>query len=75
MYAIKAVYDGENFKPKEPIPVNEEYEVVITFTTPINNLSREKKFSNREKNKIKKSLYGILPPDIDLEKSRMERLS
>ena len=31
MQAIKAVYDGVNFKPKQPIPVNGQYEVVITF--------------------------------------------
>jgi predicted DNA-binding antitoxin AbrB/MazE fold protein len=36
MYAIKAVYDGNSFKPEEPIPVEGKYEVVITFTKPIN---------------------------------------
>jgi len=35
MYAIKAVYDGTNFKPKQPISVKGEYEVVITFIEPI----------------------------------------
>ncbi len=35
MYAIKAIYDGNTFKPSEPIPVTGEYEVVITFTTPL----------------------------------------
>ncbi|MCL2412394.1 MAG: hypothetical protein FWC97_12210 [Treponema sp.] len=35
MYAISAIYDGNNFKVKEPIPVKERYEVVITFTNPI----------------------------------------
>jgi hypothetical protein len=35
MYAIKAVYDGNSFKASEPIPVAGEYEVVITFTSPI----------------------------------------
>jgi predicted DNA-binding antitoxin AbrB/MazE fold protein len=37
MYAIKAIYDGSNFKPTEPIPVKEKYEVVITFTNPVRN--------------------------------------
>jgi len=37
MYLINAVYDGTEFKPRESIPVNEEYEVVITFTTPVKN--------------------------------------
>ena len=31
MHAIKAVYDGVNFKPKQAIPVQGQYEVVITF--------------------------------------------
>ena len=31
MQAIKAVFDGVNFKPKEPIPVEGKYEVIITF--------------------------------------------
>ena len=35
MYAVKAIYDGNNFKFEEPLPVNEGYEVVITFTNPI----------------------------------------
>jgi predicted DNA-binding antitoxin AbrB/MazE fold protein len=35
MYAIKAIYDGNYFKPEEPIPVKGKYEVVITFTNPI----------------------------------------
>jgi predicted DNA-binding antitoxin AbrB/MazE fold protein len=36
MYAIKAIYDGNYFKPQEPVPVEGKYEVVITFTKPIN---------------------------------------
>ena len=35
MNAIKAIYDGESFKPMQPIPVNEDYEVIITFVRPI----------------------------------------
>ena len=31
MQAIKAVYDGVDFKPKQAIPVSGQYEVVITF--------------------------------------------
>ena len=36
MYAVKAIYDGVNFKPRQPISVNGQYEVVITFLEPIN---------------------------------------
>ncbi|MCL2147298.1 MAG: DUF2281 domain-containing protein [Synergistaceae bacterium] len=35
MYAIKAIYDGAGFKPMQPIPVKENYEVVITFIEPV----------------------------------------
>ena len=37
MYAIKAIYDGTNFKLMQPIPVKEAYEVVITFLEPVKN--------------------------------------
>ena len=35
MTAIKAIYDGINFKPLHPVPVKGNYEVVITFLEPI----------------------------------------
>jgi len=35
MQAIKAVFDGVNFKPKQAIPVSEQYEVIITFVEPV----------------------------------------
>ena len=35
MYAIKAIYDGTDFKPMQPIPVKETYNVVITFVEPV----------------------------------------
>jgi len=35
MYAVKAIYDGNNFKFQEPLAIREDYEVVITFTNPI----------------------------------------
>jgi predicted DNA-binding antitoxin AbrB/MazE fold protein len=37
MYAVKAIYDGVNFKPKQPISIKEAYEVVITFIEPVVN--------------------------------------
>jgi len=36
MFAVKAIYDGINFKPKHPIPVSGTYEVIITFVEPAN---------------------------------------
>ena len=35
MTAIKAIYDGINFKPLHPIPVKGNYEVLITFLEPL----------------------------------------
>ena len=34
MQAIRAVYDGINFTPKQPIPVQGIYDVIITFLEP-----------------------------------------
>jgi predicted DNA-binding antitoxin AbrB/MazE fold protein len=41
MQAINAIFDGNYFKPTEPIPVKGKYEVVITFTKSID--TKEKK--------------------------------
>jgi hypothetical protein len=35
MYAVKAIYDGNNFRLDEPIPIKGKYEVAIAFTNPI----------------------------------------
>ncbi|MCL2168685.1 MAG: hypothetical protein FWB74_01505 [Defluviitaleaceae bacterium] len=35
MFAVKAIYDGTTFKPVEPISVDGEYEVIITFVEPV----------------------------------------
>ncbi|MCL1833385.1 MAG: antitoxin VapB family protein [Leptospirales bacterium] len=37
MYTVKAIYDGHNFKAVDPIPVKGKYEVIITFTKPVEN--------------------------------------
>ena len=37
MYAVNAIYDGTTFKPVQPIPVKENYKVVITFIEPVSN--------------------------------------
>jgi len=42
MQAINAIFDGNMFKPVEPIPFKEKYEVVITFTKPINNIDKKR---------------------------------
>jgi hypothetical protein len=35
MQTISAIFDGNYFKPLEPVPVEGKYEALITFTRPI----------------------------------------
>jgi len=35
MYAVKAIYDGYNFKLDEPAPIEGKCEVIITFMKPV----------------------------------------
>jgi hypothetical protein len=34
MFAVKGIYDGVSAKPKEKVPFDENYEVIITFIKP-----------------------------------------
>ena len=64
MQTIKAIYDGISFKPTQPIPVKENYEVFITFVEPIKeNKKRIMEFAGIWKNK----------DVIDLEQIMIER--
>jgi len=64
MHAIRAIYDGINFKPMQPIPVKENYEVIITFIEPV-----------KENRKNIMEFAGIWKNNniIDLEKIMAER--
>jgi len=42
MQSINAIFDGNYFKPIEPIPVKGKYEVVITFTKSIDTKDKKK---------------------------------
>jgi len=43
MLAIQGIYDGVSIKPKEAIPFDEEYEVLITFLKPkVQKIAKEK---------------------------------
>jgi predicted DNA-binding antitoxin AbrB/MazE fold protein len=42
MQTINAIFDGNYFKPLEPIPVEGKSEVLITFTKPINTKSTKR---------------------------------
>jgi len=41
MYAVKAIYDGVNFKPSQPIAVKGRHEVIITFLEPVTDIGTE----------------------------------
>ena len=57
MQTIKAIYDGTNFKPMQPIPVKENYEVVITFIAPIKKDAAE---TEQPKKLPRSTAYGLL---------------
>ena len=42
MQSINAIFDGNFFKPIDPIPVKGKYEVVITFTKSIDTKDKKK---------------------------------
>jgi len=77
MLAIQGVYDGVSIKPKEAIPFNEEYEVVITFLKPkIQEIAKEKQNDIAERLAIAESLFGILPSTItddEIKEARYKR--
>jgi len=77
MLAIQGVYDGVSIKPKEVIPFNEEYEVLITFLKPKSQKVAEEKQNNiAERLAIAESLFGILPSTItddEIKEARYKR--
>jgi len=42
MYAIKAIYDGVDFKPEQPIPVKGRQKVIITFLGPEEDMAQKR---------------------------------
>ena len=67
MQAIRAIYDGVGFKAKQPIPVQEQYEVVITFLEPL----KKKRLPEYEpKNIFDLSGLNLLSDDYDYKKMR-----
>ena len=83
MQAIKAVFDGSNFKLSQPVPVQGQYEVVITFVEPIKPVyasgANERTSNHDELNKRRemlKSLKGCMKGvEVDLAKIREERIA
>ena len=73
MLAIQGIFDGVAIKPKETIPFNEEYEVVITFLRPKRNKAKEKD-DIAKRLAIAESLFGILPSTVTDMEVKEERL-
>ena len=75
MLAIQGIYDGVAIKPKEAIPFDEEYEVVITFLRPKDEDHSEEDDSDiAERLSVIDSLIGILPPTVTDEEIKEERM-
>jgi hypothetical protein len=74
MLAIQGVYDGVAIKPKETIPFNEEYDVVITFLKPKAKHALDEKNDVLERLAIIDSLVGALPSTITDEEIKEERM-
>jgi hypothetical protein len=74
MNTIKAIYDGNHFKLEEPIPVEGKYEVIITFTKPINS-SQEKilKYFNTWDDEDVKSINEIIEERANFSFEREEQ--
>ena len=76
MQAIKAIFDGVNFKPKQAIPVSGQYEVVITFIEQIsvNHDTDRPERINREINFLKEiSRLAADSSDEVLDMANFER--
>ncbi|MCL2223943.1 MAG: DUF2281 domain-containing protein [Defluviitaleaceae bacterium] len=61
MYAVKAIYDGVNFKPQQPISVSGKYEVVITFIEPVKDDIAD---DERQKKRPLSELRGFLKDKV-----------
>ena len=73
MQAIKAFFDGSNFRPSQPVPVHGQYEVVITFVEPIKPVYVSGATNHDELSKRRemlKSLKGCMKGvEVDLSKT------
>jgi hypothetical protein len=73
MLVVTGFFDKETFFPDSPVSIPQKKKVIVTIEEETE--TNEKHFSNTEKDVIRKSLFGVLPSNIDLNKERDERLS
>ena len=74
MYAVKAIYDGNTFKPKQPISVTGQYEVIITFVEPVDTDRDENPNFLHRPDASKTPVLGRLNGTIDIPEDFKEPL-
>jgi hypothetical protein len=73
MLVMTGFFDKETFFPDTPVSIPQNKKVVVTIEEEAE--QPVKQFSTAEKDRIRTSLFGVLPPSIDLNQAREERLS
>ncbi|MDR0301932.1 MAG: hypothetical protein LBI04_06440 [Treponema sp.] len=73
MFAVQGIYDDGIVTIREPVPVNNKYDVVVTFLKPaeqtVKDSGQKRKFAALNR------ITGILAnSSMTLEEARMERL-
>jgi predicted DNA-binding antitoxin AbrB/MazE fold protein len=63
MQTVNAIYDGTTFKPMQPIPVKEEYKVIITFIEPV---SKEKVSASKTAKLPRSTSIGFLKGKVKM---------
>jgi hypothetical protein len=73
MLVVTGFFDKETFFPDSPVSIPQKKKVIVTIedcTIEEERETNEKHFSNTEKDLIRKSLFSVLPSNIDLNKER-----
>jgi len=73
MLVVTGVFENERFIPDRPVSIPQKTKVVVTIEEETKNPARY--FSQSEKDAISRSLFGVLPSTVDLDRTREERLS
>jgi hypothetical protein len=73
MYAVRAIYDGVNFTPQQPISVCGQHEVIITFVKPLDPSEKAPQFL-REPNPNKETVLGLWEGEIKIPEDFNEPL-
>ncbi len=61
MLVVTGIFDDEKFIPDNPVVIPQKKKVVVTI--------------EEEKDDVRRSLFGVLPSNIDLDKEHEEKLA